>query len=128
MTASDDGQAGVMASQLAILMPVLLLLVMLAVQFALWAHASQLAAAAADAAVTAAALPDGTAQDGQVAAAGLLAQAGNLSEVSITVDRTSGQATAAVSGLAPHLVPGWRWSVAAEAAAALEVFTPEGRR
>ena len=40
---------GMLASELAILMPALLLLLMLAVQFGLWSHASQLARAAAEA-------------------------------------------------------------------------------
>ena len=40
--AAEDGTA---ATQLAVLMPAVLLLVMLTVQFALWAHGSHLAAA-----------------------------------------------------------------------------------
>ncbi len=128
MTDRGDGQSGVIATQLAVLMPALLLVVMLTVQFALWAHATHLAGAAADAAATAAALPAGTADDAEAAAATLLAQAGNLSDVVIMVDRGVDQATAAVAGVAPNVVPGFRWSVTGRAAAPRELFVPEGAR
>lgn len=128
MTDRGDGEAGVIATQLAVLMPALLLLVMLAVQFALWAHATQLADAAADSAASTAALPAGTVADGETAAAGLLAQAGNLADIAIVVERGADRATATVTGTAPHVVPGFRWAVTARAAAPLEVFIPEGQR
>ncbi len=128
MSERSDGQSGLIATQLAVLMPALLLLVMLTVQFALWAHATQLADAAADAAATTAALPTASSEDAQAAAANLLAQAGNLSAVRIVVDRGGEQATAMVSGVAPNVVPGFRWSVEARAAAPRELFRPEGAR
>jgi len=116
------------ASELAILMPALLLLLMLAVQFGLWAHASQLARAAADEAAYIAALPDSTDAAGQTAAAGLLAQAGHLGDVRIEIDRGDELVVAAVTGIAPQVVPGFRWSVSATAAAATERFIPQGDR
>ena len=119
---------GVIASQLAILMPALLLLIMLAVQFGLWAHASQLARAAADEAAYIAALPDSTDTAGQTAAAGLLAQAGHLTDIRIDIDRTPDTVVATVAGVAPQVVPGFRWSVSATAAAAPERFIPQGER
>ncbi len=119
---------GVIASQLAILMPALLLLIMLAVQFGLWAHASQLARAAADEAAYIAALPDSTDTAGQAAAAGLLAQAGHLTDIRIDIDRTPDTVVATVAGVAPQVVPGFRWSVSATAAAAPERFIPQGER
>ena len=119
---------GVIASQLAILMPALLLLIMLAVQFGLWAHASQLARAAADEAAYIAALPDSTDTAGQTAAAGLLAQAGHLPDIRIDIDRTPDTVIATVAGVAPQVVPGFRWSVSATAAAAPERFIPQGER
>ena len=121
-------EAGVIASQLAILMPALLLLIMLAVQFGLWAHASQLARAAANEAAYTAALPDTTDQHGRDAAAGLLAQAGHLTEVRVDIDRTGELVVATVTGLAPQVVPGFGWSVAATAAAPVERFIPQGQR
>jgi Flp pilus assembly protein TadG len=119
---------GVIASQLAILMPALLLLIMLAVQFGLWAHASQLARAAADEAAYIAALPDSTDTAGQIAASSLLAQAGHLADVRIDIDRTPDSVVATVAGVAPQVVPGFRWSVSATAAAAPERFIPQNER
>ncbi len=119
---------GVIASQLAILIPALLLLVMLGVQFGLWAHASQLARAAADEAAYTAALPGSTIESGQAAAAGLLAQAGHLSDIRIRIDRTDALVVATVTGVAPQVAPGFRWSVSATAAAAEERFIPQGTR
>jgi Flp pilus assembly protein TadG len=119
---------GVIASQLAVLMPALLMLLMLAVQFGLWAHASQLARAAADEAAYIAALPEASEQAGRAAAAGLLAQAGNLTAVQISVDRQPDTVVATVRGVAPQVVPGFRWSVSATAAAPVERFIPQGSR
>lgn len=123
--ASEDGVA---ATQLAVVMPALLLLVMLAVQFGLWAHASQLADAAADAAVSAASVVDGTDDAGRVAAAGLLVQAGHLNDVAVDVQRVDGVVMATVHGVAPQVVPGFRWSVSGRAAAVVEQFVPQGER
>jgi Flp pilus assembly protein TadG len=128
MPARFTDEDGVVASQLAVLMPALLVLLMLAVQFGLWAHASQLARAAADEAAYIAALPDATEQSGRAAAAGLLAQAGNLTAVTVTVDRRPDTVVATVRGIAPQVVPGFRWSVAASAAAPVERFIPQGQR
>jgi Flp pilus assembly protein TadG len=121
-------QDGAIASQLAVLMPALLLLIMLGVQFGLWAHATQLARAAADEAVYIAALPDATDATGRAAAAGLLEQAGNLTAVRITLDRQPGRIVATVVGTAPQVVPGFAWQVHASAAADLERFIPQNER
>lgn len=129
MTEGRDGQAGVVASQLAVLMPAVLLLVMLGVQFALWAHGTQLADAAADTAASTAALPGATAEQGRAAAAALLAQAGNLANPTITVQRDADRVTATVTGTAPQVVPGLpAWSVKASAVTPTETFVPEGQR
>ena len=122
------GEDGMLASELAVLMPALLLLIMLAVQFGLWAHATQLARAAADEAAYTAALPGSSDATGQAAAAGLLAQAGHLTDIRIDIDRTDELVVATVTGAAPQVVPGFRWSVSATAAAAPERFIPQGER
>jgi Flp pilus assembly protein TadG len=130
MSSRAAAQDGVIASQLAILMPALLALLMLAVQFGLWAHATQLARAAADEAAYTAALPDATLDTGRAVAAGLLAQAGHLTDIRIDLaaDPASGMVVATVTGVAPQVVPGFRWSVAASAAAVPERFIPQGQR
>ena len=117
-----------MATQLAILMPALLVLIMLAVQFGLWAHASQLARTAANEAAYLAALPEGSDAAGHAAATELLAQAGNLTDIRIDIDRTPGRIVTTVTGTAPQVVPGFAWQVAATATAAPERFIPQGER
>ncbi len=119
---------GVIASQLAVLMPALLLLIMLGVQFGLWAHATQLARAAADEAAYIAALPDSTDAAGQAAASALLDQAGNLTDIRITLDRQPELIVATVVGRAPQVVPGFSWQVQASAAAGIERFIEQGER
>ena len=128
MTLRAASEDGVAATQLAVVMPALLLLVMLAVQFGLWAHGSQLADAAADAAVSAASVVGGTDEAGRVAAAGLLEQAGNLTDVAVDVVRQDGVVVATVTGVAPQVVPGFRWSVSGRAAAVAEQFLPQADR
>ena len=123
-----QSEDGTVASQLAILMPALLLLLMLAVQFGLWAHATQLARAAADEAAYTAALPNSTDTAGQAAATGLLAQAGHLTDLRIDIDRSDQLVAATVTGAAPQVVPGFRWSVSATAVAPVERFIPQGER
>ena len=128
MTRAGDGQDGLLATELAVVTPALLLLVMLAVQFGLWAHATQLADAAATQAALAASLPDGTEAHGQEVAAGLLAQAGNLGDPVVAVERGEELVVVTVTGRAPRLVPGFSWGVSAQAAAPVERFIPEGQR
>ena len=65
---------------------------------------------------------------GQTAAAGLLAQAGHLTDIRIDINRTDDLVVATVAGVAPQVVPGFRWSVSATAAAAPERFIPQGER
>jgi Flp pilus assembly protein TadG len=121
-------ESGLVASELAVLAPGLLLLMMLAVQTSLWAHANQLADAAANAAVLAASTPDADAAAGRVAAGQLLAQAGHLASVSIEVERTDTTVTADVTGRAPRLIPVGTWTVTASAAGPVERFIPQGQR
>jgi Flp pilus assembly protein TadG len=128
MSVRASTEDGIIATQLAVLMPALLLLVMLAVQFGLWAHGSQLARAAADEAAYIAALPASSDAAGQAAAAGLLVQAGNLTDTRIVIDRHAELVVVTVSGATPQVVPGFRWRVSASAAASQERFIPQGQR
>lgn len=114
--------------QVAILFPAVLLWVMLIVQYGLWWHAKQVANAAASEAVDAAQVSGGTARDGEDAAAAYLAQAGNLDNVTIRVDRQPTTVTVEVHGDAPRLVPGFAWSVTARSTAPVERFIPEPER
>ena len=122
------GEDGLTATQLSIVMPVLLFWIMLIVQYGLWFHAKQVAAAAAAEAIDAAQVPDGLASDGEAAARSFLAQSGNLAEVAVAVDRTPERVAVRVSGRAPQVVPGMAWSVASEAQAPVERFVPQTDR
>ena len=121
-------ERGMTTIQVAILFPAVLIWLMLIVQYGLWWHAKQVANAAAAEAVDAAQVQDGTAADGEAAAASYLAQSGNLNAITITVDRQPTMVIAEVHGDAPQLVPGISWSVTARSEAPVERFIPEPER
>lgn len=114
--------------QVAILFPVVLFWLMLIVQYGLWWHAKQVANAAAAEAVDAAQVETGTAGEGRAAAAGYLNESGNLTSITILVNREPTMVTAEVRGDAPQLVPGFSWSVTARSQAPVERFIPEPER
>lgn len=115
-------------SQVAILFPAVLFWLMLIVQYGLWWHAKQVANAAAAEAVDAAQVESATAADGEAAADRYLAQSGNLTNVTVTVDRQPAVVTAEIRGDAPQLVVGFSWSVTARSEAPVERFIPEPER
>lgn len=115
-------------TEVAVLFPAVLFWLMLIVQYGLWWHAKQVANAAAAEAVDAAQVQAGSARDGEDAGRRYLAQAGNLGDIRITVDRGLATVTAEVRGTAPQLVPGFAWSVTARSAAPVERFVPEPQR
>jgi Flp pilus assembly protein TadG len=95
--------------QTVIVAPALLLLIMLVVQFALIAHAQNVAEAAAQEGVSAARRFDATEADGQQAADVALSSLGPrmLTGRSISVGRTPESVTVTVTGEALTLVPGF---------------------
>ncbi len=119
------GDKGEVSLQVVLLTPVVLLLVMVVVQSALWYHTAQLAEnAAADAASTAARYGAGPAA-GPDAAAGFVADAGGqLVVASVSADGTEMIATATVH--VPHVVPGWPDTVTRRATAPIERITSVG--
>ena len=121
-------ERGMTTIQVAILFPAVLIWLMLIVQYGLWWHAKQVANAAAAEAVDAAQVQDGSAAQGEAAAASYLAQSGNLTSVTITVDRQATVVVAEVHGDAPQLVPGVEWAVTARSEAPIERFIPEPER
>jgi len=128
VTGRFRSERGMTTIQVAILFPVVLLWLMLIVQYGLWWHAKQVANAAAAEAVDAAQVSDGTAADGEAAAASYLGQSGNLENVTVAVDRQPTVVIAEVHGDAPQLVPGFSWSVTARSEAPVERFIPEPER
>src|SRR3546814_2487311 len=106
-------ERGMTTIQVAILFPAVLFWLMLIVQYGLWWHAKQVANAAAAEAVDAAQVESATAAEGEAAASRYLAQSGNLSNVTVTVERQPVNVTDEVRGDAPHPVVGLLWSVTA---------------
>jgi Flp pilus assembly protein TadG len=106
--------------------PLLLVLVLLIVQFAVWAHATHIAQATAAQAVAAARAEGGTAADGQTQAAALLDQLGRsvLNQPSVRVDRGPAEVTVTVTGSAEPVLPWPRLPVHARAHGPAERFVP----
>ncbi len=122
------GEAGLTATQLAVMMPALLFWIMLIVQYGLWVHAKQVATAAAAEAVDVAQVPGNTPASAEAAARSFLTQSGNLVHITIDVTPTAERVTVRVSGQAPQLVPGFSWTVAAVAHAPMERYIPQPAR
>ncbi|MFF2811828.1 TadE/TadG family type IV pilus assembly protein [Streptomyces sp. NPDC058000] len=99
---------GTATTQLVLVVPVLLLLAMLVVQFALVWHARHIAQFAAQRALAAARTKAGTAADGRAQAGRSLAALGGriLTAPSVTVARTATQTTVRVRGTVMAVVPG----------------------
>jgi hypothetical protein len=114
------------STELAVLMPVVIALVLVPFQVGLWWHATQVAHAAAQEAVDAAQVAASTEADGVAAATWFLDQAGNLTNPDITVTRTADTVTVEVTGVAPRLL--FNWTVTATATGPLEMFIPEPDR
>lgn len=100
-------EGGVSAIEFALTTPVLLLFVMLAVQFALIAHAQNGAQSAAEEGAAAARTVEGTSADGEERAASYLSELGRsmFSSTSVSASRTAEQATVTVTGSVVRLVP-----------------------
>jgi len=113
---------GDVSLQVVLLTPLLLLLVLVSVQAALWYHAGQLAdSAAADGAAAAARYAAGTGA-GEAAVAQFVADAGGqLVSAGLSADGTAVVATVAVR--VPHVVPGWPDVVTRRASAPIERLT-----
>ena len=124
------GEAGVTSTEIAIVMPVMLIVVMLVFQVALFWHAKQAADVAAEEAVDSAQVATATEADGYAGADTILSQAGNLRdvEVSVTRDLAGGVVTATVTGRAPSIIPFGSWNVSAQAQGSIERFVPADER
>ncbi len=122
------GEGGLTSTELSAIMPVLIALVLVPFQIALWWHAYQIADAAAREAVDAAQVVTATEEDGIRAAEWFLHSAGNITEPEVTVTRTAETVRVEVTGRAPRLLPGFDWQVTARAAGPIERFIPEPDR
>lgn len=113
-----------MTTELVVAMPLLMLLILLVAQFAVWAHATHIAQAAAAQGLAAARVDGGTASAGASETRLVLDQLGRgpLKEPRVAVTRDQQQATVSVTGTATSVVPFLHLRVHAEAAGPAEVF------
>ena len=121
-------ETGLTSTELAVLMPVVIALVLVPFQVGLWWHAKQVADGAARQAVAAAQVEDGTETDGVDAAVRFLTAAGNIENPSVSVTRSVDTVTVEVTGRAPRLIPGLDWQVTSRAVGPVERFIPEPDR
>jgi len=105
-----------------------MLLILLIVQFAIWAHASSVAQATAEEALAAARVQGGSAAAGQQRAGQVLGQIGSSVLISphITVTRTAATATVQITGTAEEVlpVPGLSFPVHITVTGPVERFVP----
>jgi len=99
---------GSVTVEFAIAAPLMLFLLMLIVQFALWAHATHIAQAAANAGVQATRVHGGTIAAGEAQTQAVLDQmsGSTLADPTVTVSRTPTAATVTVDGTATAVLPG----------------------
>lgn len=120
--------AGMTTVQLAVIFPVVLLWLLLIVQYGLWWHAKQVANAAAAEAVATARVPTGTDTAADHAARSFLTESGNLTNIAVTVERSTDAVTVTVTGNAPQLVPGFGWGVTSTSRSPLEQLLDPDQR
>ena len=101
------GDRGAGSAELVIAVPLLMLLILLIVQFAVWEHASQIAQAAASEALAAARVQGGSAAAGQQRAAQVISQIGGSVLVAprVSVSRTGTTVTVRVTATAETVIP-----------------------
>ncbi len=111
-----------MSAELAIATPLLLLILLGVVQFALWSHATHVAQAAAAQGLAAARVQGGTAGAGTDRAREFLRRldGGSLTDTAVHATRSPEQATVDIDGVASSVVPFLELRVHAEAAGAVE--------
>jgi Flp pilus assembly protein TadG len=107
--------------------PVLLVMILTIIQFALWYHASHTAKAAAHEGVRAARVEGGTATDGRARAADFMARAAPtlVDHVTVTASRDDDHTRVEVHGSLRSLIPGLQLPVTAEADSPVERFRPD---
>jgi Flp pilus assembly protein TadG len=130
LSVTNPDEAGIATVEAVLVFPVLLLVIMVVFQFALWYHASGLATAAAQDGARAARAEGATARDGQDRANGLLDQTGRsiLQGRHVVVSRTSASTRVEVSGTCIALVPGLHLPVDAVVESGTERFVGRSGR
>ncbi len=124
----DD--AGVTSTEVAVLMPAIIVVIMMVFQVGMFWHAKQSADVAAEEAVESAQVATATDVDGYDGAATILSQAGNLRNAEITINRddAAGTVTVIITGDAPSIIPFGSWGITAQAQGTIERFIPADQR
>ena len=122
-------ERGAVAAELVIATPLLLLLVMGVIQFALWQHATHVAEAAAQQALSVGRLQGETAAAGKAQGQAVLAQVsgGVLVAPTVTATKTPAVTTVVVTGRAVSIIGLFSLPVRAVAAGPSEIFTAPGQ-
>jgi Flp pilus assembly protein TadG len=119
-----ESERGAATAELVIAAPLLLLLIVLVIQFALYLHAAHVAQAVATQAMTAARLQGGSVASGQAEAASVLTQLGHglLVHPQVAVTRNATVAQANVTAQVEAVIPFWHLGVHATVAGPVEAF------
>lgn len=119
------GERGAGSVELVIATPLLMLLLLGIVQFAVWSHATHIAQAAASHGLAASRVTTGTEADGHAAAQSVVDQLadGPLVDAQVEVARGPGAVSVRITGTASQVVPFLNLPVRAEAAGPVERFT-----
>lgn len=121
----DD--SGAVSTEMVIIMPVLLTMILLLAQTTVWWHAAHIAQATAADALAVTRVQDGTAAAGEDEAQRVLDQLGRgpLRGAHVAVTRTADQAEAQVTGTASSVIPFLHLPVRARASGPVEQFRPD---
>jgi Flp pilus assembly protein TadG len=116
------GDRGSVSAELAIATPLLLLMLLLIVQFAVWSHATHIAQAAASQGLAAARVQNGTSAAGTAQAQQLLDELarGPLTNSQVAVQRSPTTASVEITGQAASVIPFLHLPVHADAAGPVE--------
>ena len=119
-------EAGAVTAELVVATPLLLLLVLGVIQFALWQHAEHVATAAAQEGARAARLQGGTAAGGQAEAETFLVQLGShlITAPSVSAQRDFQNARVEVDGSVESVIPFVHLPVRAVSSGPVEAFRP----
>ena len=120
-----SGDRGAAATEVAIAMPLLLMLVLASVHLALWFHARQIVTAAAQEAARSARAYDAVDSDGYTRAEQILTDLGTRSVTgpTVVISRGGGTVTVTVTGHSPVVIPGLVLDVSATSRSPIEEFT-----
>jgi Flp pilus assembly protein TadG len=122
------GDRGAGSAEIVIAVPLLMLLILLVIQFAVWANAESIAHATAEEALAAARVQGGTAASGQQRAEQVISQIGSsvLAGPQVSVTMTPADVTVRVTGTAEQVlpIPGLTFAVTATVTGPVERFVP----